>query len=46
MKKLNKEEMKKIKAGGISAVGWAVIASLLSFAAGILDGYTRPYKCR
>ena len=46
MKKLNVNEMKQIKAGGITAVGWAIIAAGLSFLAGLLDGYTRPYKCR
>ena len=46
MKKLNVSEMKQIKAGGISALGLALISSILSFAAGLLDGYTRPYKCR
>ncbi len=46
MKKLSSDEMKSIKAGGISAFGIALITSILSFAAGLLDGYTRPYKCR
>ena len=46
MKKLNEMEMKNIKAGGINAIGWAIIVSILSFSAGLLDGYTRPYKCR
>ncbi|MBP3635239.1 MAG: class IIb bacteriocin, lactobin A/cerein 7B family [Bacilli bacterium] len=46
MVKLKEEEMKNINAGGITAVGWAVIAAGLSFLAGLLDGYTRPYKCR
>ncbi len=46
MKKLNVNEMKQIKAGGITAVGWAIIAAGISFLAGLLDGYTRPYKCR
>lgn len=46
MKKLTSNEMKQIKAGGISATGWAVIASILSFFSGLLDGYTRPFRCR
>lgn len=46
MKKLNDNEMKNIVGGGISATGWAVIASIISFISGIFDGYTRPYKCR
>ncbi len=46
MIKLDEKSMIDIKGGGISAVGWAVIASALSFLAGLLDGYSRPYKCR
>lgn len=46
MRKLSKNEMMQTKAGGISAVGWAVIASAISFFAGLLDGYTRPFRCR
>lgn len=46
MKKLTKEEMKNIKASGIGALGWAIIAAGISFIGGLLDGYTRPLKCR
>ena len=47
MKKLNQNEMKQIKAGALSAAAiWALIAAGLSFLGGVLDGYTRPFKCR
>lgn len=46
MKKLNKNEEKSLKAG--ASAGWIVagIITGISFLAGILDGYFRPYKCR
>ena len=47
MKKLNEKEMKQIKAGALSAAGiWAIVAAGVSFLGGLLDGYTRPFKCR
>ena len=47
MRKLKEEEMKQIQAGAVSAVAiWAIIAAGLSFFGGVLDGYTRPFKCR
>lgn len=47
MKKLNQKQMKQIKAGSISAAAiWAIVAAGLSFIGGVLDGYTRPFKCR
>lgn len=46
MKQLDYNEMKLIKAGALSAGAWALIAAGISFIAGILDGYTRPFKCR
>lgn len=47
MKKINENQMRKIKAGGLSAAAiWALVAAGLSFLGGILDGYTRPFKCR
>lgn len=47
MKKLSDDEMKSICAGGLSAAAiWAIVAAGLSFLGGILDGYTRPFKCR
>ena len=47
MKKLKEEEMKQITAGALSAAAiWAIVAAGISFIGGLLDGYTRPYKCR
>ena len=47
MKKLNEKQMKQIKAGALSAAAiWAIVAAGVSFLGGILDGYTRPFKCR
>ena len=46
MQKLNETEMKEIKGDGIGALGWALIAAGISFLGGLLDGYTRPLKCR
>lgn len=47
MKKLTEKEMKKINAGALSAAAiWALIAAGLSFLGGVLDGYTRPFRCR
>lgn len=46
MKKLNKNELKQIKAG--ASGGWiaAGIVAGITFLAGIFDGYFRPFKCR
>ena len=46
MRELSKNEMISIKGGGMSATAWAVIAGVISFISGVLDGFTRPYKCR
>lgn len=46
MKELNKNEMVNVSAGGLSAGVVAAIAAGIAFFAGLLDGYTRPYKCR
>lgn len=46
MQKLNMNEMINIAAGGLSAGAIAAIAAGIAFFAGLLDGYTRPYKCR
>ena len=46
MMKLDDEEMKKISGGSISASAWALIAGIVSFLGGLLDGYTRPFRCR
>lgn len=47
MRILEEKEMQNIKAGAISAAAiWAIVAAGLSFLGGVLDGYTRPFKCR
>lgn len=46
MKELNKEEMLSIQGGSISAGAVALIGGCLAFLVGILDGYTRPFRCR
>jgi len=46
MKKLNKEEMIEISAGGISAGAVAAICAIGSFLIGIFDGLARPFRCR
>ena len=44
--KLKNDELKKLKAG--ASAGWIVtgIIAGIGFIIGILDGYTRPFKCR
>ena len=42
---LKEEELKNIS-GGFNLSIAAVIGGIVAFVAGILDGYTRPYKCR
>jgi len=44
MKKLNKEELEKIK-GGIGFWGVAGIISIAIFVIGVFDGIARPLKC-
>ncbi len=41
---LKEDELKKINGGG---VGWGIvgIGALLTFLAGLIDGYARPFKC-
>ena len=48
MKKLEENKMKEISAGGALSVAgiFALIAAGISFLGGLLDGYTRPFKCR
>ena len=47
MQKLNEKQMKKISAGGLSIMGIiALVSAGISFLGGLLDGYTRPFKCR
>ncbi|MBQ8891742.1 MAG: hypothetical protein IJ068_02635 [Bacilli bacterium] len=45
MKNLNISEMKKIKGGGVSISAILGIGSLITFLAGIIDGFARPLKC-
>ncbi len=45
MKKLQIEEMKNITGGGITAWGAIGIGALLTFLAGLVDGFARPFKC-
>lgn len=45
MNNLNKEEMLKINGGGFNLGFWALIGSGIAFIVGIIDGFTRPYKC-
>lgn len=46
MQQLTNNEMKSISGGAVSPVIWGLIAAGISFLGGLLDGYTRPYKCR
>lgn len=45
MKTLNNEELKNIN-GGISFGILALLGGAITFIIGILDGLTRPLKCR
>ena len=45
MQILKKEEMLTIQGGGISPWVIFVIVTLLSFLAGVIDGFTRPLSC-
>jgi len=45
MKKLNDKEMKSINGGGIGVMGFFGIGTLITFLAGIIDGFARPIKC-
>ncbi len=45
MEKLSNYEMKKINGGGISVLGFFGIGTLITFFAGIIDGFVRPLKC-
>lgn len=46
MKELSIGESKRMYAGGLSAGACALIAAGVSFIVGIIDGITRPFKCR
>ena len=45
MKKINNEEMKKVKGGAINWGMMAGIGAAVSFIMGIIDGWTNPRKC-
>ena len=42
----NNEQLRNIRGGGISIGIVAAIASGVIFLIGLIDGYTRPLKCR
>ncbi len=44
--RLNLYELKNIKAGAIN--GWLIgaISAGITFFIGVLDGFTRPFRCR
>jgi len=46
MKELTNKELKMTYAGSLSATAYALISAGISFFVGILDGITRPFKCR
>ena len=46
MKKLTKYESRIIQAGASSGFIFAGIIAVISFLAGIFDGFTRPFRCR
>ena len=46
MKELKESELKAIYAGSLSAGAMGLIAAGVSFFVGILDGITRPFRCR
>ena len=46
MLKLNDKILKETYGGGLSAGAYAAIAAGVSFIIGIVDGITRPLRCR
>lgn len=42
---LNKKELNAINGGGIFKYKFVILGGIISFIAGILDGFTRPLKC-
>jgi len=46
MRELNVNEEKTMYAGGLSAGAYALITAGVSFFIGLLDGITRPFRCR
>lgn len=45
MLKINGNELKNIKGGGITIWGGIGIASGILFLIGVIDGFVRPLKC-
>ena len=45
MENLEKEELVKIKGGGVSPWLIAGAVALFTFLAGVFDGFTRPNNC-
>ncbi len=46
MQKISKEEMQKISGGSVDVITISILISgLLSFIAGIRNGYVNPQKC-
>ncbi len=46
MKKLNKEQMKKIEGGASPVVVSSIIGVVITFLIGIFHGYSNPEACR
>ena len=45
MKKLTNNEMIKTIGGGISGWGVFAIGTIVTFICGIIDGFSRPFRC-
>ena len=45
MKNLEIEETKQIIGGGLTVWGGLGIAALITFVAGVIDGFARPFRC-
>lgn len=45
MTMLNNVELNNIRGGGIGAGVISLIAGLITFVIGVVDGYVRPLKC-
>lgn len=42
---LKKEELLRIRGGGLSVGIWTLIGAGVVFLIGVIDGYVRPLKC-
>jgi len=45
MQELKKEELIKLRGGGLSLAAGCLIVAGVVFLIGVIDGYTRPLKC-